>query len=361
MASEKKKIVKSAFIVGAFTFLSRIFGLIRDTVTASLFGSTAATDALWVAFRIPNTLRRFVAEGNLTVSFVPVYTDVLMKQGREEAFRVGQITYTLLSILLLAMSLAGVVFSRYVIMFFAPGFLDDPAKFELTVLLNSIMFPYIFFAGTVALAMGILNSMGHFAAPAASPVLLNLAVIACSFGLYNHFDAPVTGFAVGVIIGGFAQLILQLRPLKRVGFRFKFNPDWRHPAVRKIIGLMLVAAFGVGVYQINVLIGTILASFLESGSVTYLQYAIHFSEFPQGIFVLSVATAVLPELSKRISEGNFEGFKDNFAFALTLISIITIPATCSSSGAGSTTRVRWPRPRPWSATRSGSGRLERAG
>jgi len=184
---ENEKVAKAAGVVGLATMLSRIFGFIRDMVVAGIFGAGLVTDAFFVAFRIPNLLRRLLAEGSLTVSFVPVFTEYLKQRSREEALELANVVFTALSAVLVIVSVAGVIFSPFIVTMMAPGFLKSPEQYELTVLLNRFMFPYIFFISLVALCMGILNSLRHFAAPALSPVVLNISMILATLLLKDFF------------------------------------------------------------------------------------------------------------------------------------------------------------------------------
>ena len=323
---ENAKVAKAAGIVGLATMLSRVFGFIRDMVVAGFFGAGIVTDAFFVAFRIPNLLRRLLGEGSLTVSFVPVFTEYLNRKSREEAFELASIAFTLLSVILVAVSIAGVVFSPLIVTAMAPGFTRVPVQYELAVFLNRLMFPYIFFISLVALCMGILNSLRHFAAPALSPVVLNLSMILATLTLRDFFREPILALVVGVMAGGVLQLMMQWPFLVRLGVRLKPDFRFRHPGIRRIGLLMLPAVFGAAVYQINVFIGTILASLLPGGSVSYLYYADRIVELPLGVFAIAVGTATLPSFSEQISKGNFEELKKTIAFSLRLILFITIPA-----------------------------------
>jgi putative peptidoglycan lipid II flippase len=325
-SSENSKIAKAAGVVGLATMLSRIFGFIRDMVVAAFFGAGLATDAFFVAFRIPNLLRRLLAEGSLTVSFVPVFTDYLKKSSKEEAFELADIAFTTLSILLVAVSLAGVLLSPIIVTVMAPGFTKVPDQYDLTVFLTRLMFPYIFFISLVALCMGILNSLRHFAAPALSPVVLNICMILAALTLRDFFQEPIVALAVGVMVGGILQLAMQWPFLMKMGVRLKPNFNFDHPGIRRIGLLMMPAAFGAAIYQINIFISTILASLLPSGSVSYLYYADRVVELPLGVFAIAVGTATLPSFSEQVAGGHFEELKKTISFSLRLILFITIPA-----------------------------------
>ncbi|MBN2439215.1 MAG: murein biosynthesis integral membrane protein MurJ [Deltaproteobacteria bacterium] len=325
--SENSRVVRAAGVVGMATMLSRVFGFLRDMIVAGLFGAGLTTDAFFVAFRIPNLLRRLLAEGSLTVSFVPVFTEYLKNRTREEALELADIAFTALSILLVVVSLAGILFSPLIVTIMAPGFVKTPSQYGLAVFLTRMMFPYILLISLVALCMGILNSLRHFAAPALSPVVLNLAMILSALILRGFFREPITALAVGVMAGGVLQLAMQWPFLIRMGVRLKPNFRFRHPGVRRIGLLMLPAAFGAAIYQINIFIGTILASLLPTGSVSYLYYADRIVELPLGVFAIAVGTATLPSFSEQVAQGRFDELKRTIAFSLRLILFITIPAT----------------------------------
>ncbi|HEX5035874.1 MAG TPA: murein biosynthesis integral membrane protein MurJ [bacterium] len=323
--SERKNIAKRAGMVGFFTLISRIAGLIRDMSVAYAFGTHVAADAFFVAFRIPNLLRRLFAEGALTVSFVPVFTQYL-KKSYEEAKKVVNVTFTVQTVALIAISAAGILLSPWLVKLTAWGFSSDPEKFALTVKLTRVMFPYLLMISLAAWAMGILNSCKHFGSPAASPIFMNLGIILGALVFTRYFDPPVMGLAIGVLVGGAMQLACHFPFLAQ----FKFWPSltWepRHPAVKRILGMMVPAAYGAAVYQFNVIAGTFLASFLPTGSVSYLWYADRVMEFPLGIFAVSLATVILPTLSEHAADNNVKALKETFGFALRMIFFITVPA-----------------------------------
>ena len=324
---ENSRVAKAAGVVGAATMLSRIFGFIRDMVVAGYFGAGLTTDAFFVAFRIPNLLRRLLGEGSLTVSFVPIFTEYLNKKSFREAADLANVAFTALSALLVIVVLAGMLFSPLIVTLMAPGFVEFPRQYELTVFLNRLMFPYVFFICLVALCMGILNSLRHFAIPALSPVILNIAMIAATLTLRGFFEEPITALAVGVLIGGVLQLAMQWPWLFRMGLRLR--PDFRlsHPGLKQIGRLMLPSILGSAVYQINIFIGTILASLLPRGSVSFLYYADRIVELPLGVFAIAVGTAALPSFSEHAATGDFTKLKNTISFSLRLILFISIPAT----------------------------------
>ena len=324
--NENDRLTKAAGVVGSATLLSRIFGFIRDVVIAWFFGAGLSSDAFFVAFRIPNLLRRLFAEGSLSIAFIPVFTDTLTNRGKDEAFEMARSAVRLLSVLLVVVAIAGIFLSPLIIRIIAPGFTDSPEKLSVTIFLTRIMFPYIFFIGMVALSMGILNVLGHFAAPALAPVFLNISIIGSVFFISPHMDNPVTGLAIGVVIGGILQLSLQVPFLIKKGFYFWQKAKIFHPGLKKIGLLMFPTIFGAAVYQINILVGTLLASLLPEGSVSYLYYADRLVQFPLGIFAIATATAVLPSISRQAAKKDLEAVQDTFAYAMNLVFFITIPA-----------------------------------
>ena len=324
--SERESVSQAAGTVGFYTLLSRILGLIRDVVVAKFFGSGMAADAFFVAFRIPNLLRRLFAEGSLTIAFIPVFTEYLTRKTREDAFEMARAVLTLLSVILALVALLGVLLSPWIVRIQAFGFGGSGMKYELTVLLTRITFPYIFLVSLVAFFMGILNSLRHFAAPAAAPIFLNVGIIGATLWISPHFDQPIVGVAIGVIIGGVLQVALQIPWLVKKGVSLVLCWMPHHPAVKRIGFLMLPAIFGSAIYQLNQFIGTLLASFLPEGSVSWLYYADRIVEFPLGVFAIAISTAALPSLSKQAAAMDLADFKDTLGHALRLVFFVTIPS-----------------------------------
>lgn len=324
---ELGRITRAAGVVGFFTLLSRLTGLARDIVIGYLFGAQGVADAFFVAFRIPNLLRRLTAEGALTAGFIPVFTDYLTNRGKDEAVRVARVVFTLAGVFLTALTLLGIVFAVPLTELFAPGFRANEEKFALTVLLTRLMFPYVFFVSLVALAMGVLNSLRHFMAPALSPVLLNLSIIFCALLFAPFLDRPVIALGWGVVIGGAAQLLLQIPYLSRHGFTYAPNFDLKEPALKRLLMLMGPMFFGAAVYQVNVLVSTILASLLPEGSVSYLYYADRLLQFPLGIFAVALGTAALPSFSSLVAKREYGQLKAGLSYALGLVNFISLPAT----------------------------------
>lgn len=327
-ATEEGKVTRAAGVVGFWTTMSRILGLVRDQVTANFLGAGLGADAFFVAFRIPNLLRRLTAEGAASAAFVPTYVETLQKSGHEEAQRLASIALTFTTIVLVIVTVLGIVFSPWIVMAIASGFAQDPDKLSLTVSLNRVMFPYILFISLVALVGGILNAMGRFAAPAAAPVILNLSMISgVAIGCTYFGVEPAYALACGVVAGGILQLALQIPFLRLEGLRLRPNFHFRYPALKRIGKLFVPAALAGSVYQINILIGTQLASWLPSGTVSWLYYADRLVELPLGVFAIALGTAVLPSMSRQASNGAISALRATVSYALRLIGFFTIPAS----------------------------------
>jgi putative peptidoglycan lipid II flippase len=324
---ENERVSYAAGTVGIYTLLSRVFGLVRDVVVAWAFGAGMTADAFFVAFRIPNLLRRLFAEGSLTIAFIPVFTEYLHNVSREDAVRLARGVLTILTLLLVIVALLGVLFAPWIVRVQAFGFGDAGTKYELTVLLTRITFPYILLISLVALFMGILNSLRHFAAPAAAPIFLNVGIIVSALLVSPHLSQPIVGLALGVLLGGLLQLGLQIPWLLQKGV--SLVPLWipRHPAINRIGHLMVPAIFGSAVYQINGFIQTLLASFLDEGSVSWLYYADRIVQFPLGVFAIAISTAALPSLSKQAAQKDMHDFRGTLDFALRLVFFISIPSS----------------------------------
>ncbi len=320
-------IASAAGLLGGLTLLSRLGGLARDVVIGALFGASTSADAFFVAFRIPNLFRRVVAEGAASTAFVPVFTSRLVEDGREAALEsaggVGRAAAITLSIIVIV----GVVFADQVVSLFAPGFSADPAKRALTVELTAWTFPYLLLVGMGAWAMGTLHTFKRFAAPAYGPILLNISIIVAALWLADVFERPVFALVVGVLVGGFCQFGVQIPALRREGLTLAHLLTRGDAAVRRVGGLLIPTLFGGAVYQINILVATILASLLPDRSVSYLWYADRIFEFPLGIIAVAIGTAALPSLSAQASAKNWQQMADSLSYSLRLTWALCIPAT----------------------------------
>ena len=323
----KKTLSKAASTVSGMTILSRIFGFIRGAFIAMTFGSSTAADAFFVAFRIPNMQRRVLGDGAVSSAFIPVFAEVLAQNGKQAA---QELTANILNILLILLSTASLIlfiFSPAVITVFAPGFLDNPAKFKLTVDLTRWMAPYLFFIGLTAFSMGILNSLKVFALPAATPILQNILMIASMIILVPQMEEPIFGLAIGVVIGGALQVLIQLPLIRKKGYGFKKYLRFKQPEVIKIAKLMGPAIFGLAVYEVNLLVDTLLASTLAEGSISYLYYGNRLVQLPLGVFATALAIVLLPTLSRHAAQGELKNLVKTLSFSIRFILFITIPAT----------------------------------
>ena len=326
---ENTRVTQAAGTVGSATLLSRVFGYLRDMVFAGVFGAGPIADAFIAAFRIPNLLRRLFGEGSLGISFIPVFTETLEREGREEALSLARSAFRLLSVILIVAAMIGIIAAPLITRMIAYGFTKSPEQLALTVSLTRIMFPYLFFIGMVALSMGVLNALGHFAAPALAPVFLNVAMIGSLLLAVFVSTDPITrvyALALGVLVGGGFQLALQLPFLAGKGLRLRRKATFRHAGLKKIGKLLVPVTFGAAVFQINTLVGNLLASFLPAGSISYLYFADRLVQFPLGIFGISTATALLPSLSRLTAAGDMQAVKQTFGFAMRLVLFICIPA-----------------------------------
>src|SRR6266850_2292559 len=322
---ETLSVVKAAGLVGVATFSSRILGFVRDMVLARIFGATPAADAFFVAYRVPNLLRELFAEGSMSSAFIPVFTEYQTLKSRRDTWELASAVFTTLLTIVIGITILGIIVASGIVWLLAPGFHDDPAKLGMTTLLTQIMFPYLVFISLAALAMGILNSMRAFAAPAFSPVFFNIFIIGCALFLSPMMAEPILGVAIGVVAGGAAQFAMQLPGLSLRGmlFGFRFKPS--HPGVRRIGVLMVPSLLGLSVTQINITVSTILASFFAGGP-TYLFYGMRLIQFPLGIFGVALATAILPTLSAQAARGALDELRTTLGFGLRMILFIILPA-----------------------------------
>jgi len=319
-------LLKALATVSGMTLLSRILGFVRDFVIARAFGAGMMTDAFFVAFKLPNLLRRLFAEGAFSQAFVPILGEYKNKQGEVETKRLVDHVATLLFLALLAVTLLGMAAAPLLVYISAPGFAANPDKFALTVELTRITFPYILFMSLVALSGGILNTWSRFAVPAFTPVLLNIAMIGMALWAAPYFEPPVMVLGWAVFLGGLLQLAFQLPHLKRIGMLPRFSIDWKDEGVRRILRLMGPAVLGVSVAQVSLLINTIFASFLGTGSVSWLYYADRLMEFPSGMLGAALGTILLPSLAKYHAGEKFDEYSRLLDWGLRLTLLLAAPA-----------------------------------
>ncbi len=324
---DSPRLLRSSATVSLFTMLSRVMGLARDTVVARYIGAGLDADVFNISFALSNFFRRLFAEGAFSQAFVPVLAEYKTNGSRAAAKEfVDRIAGCLGTSLFLLTSLA-VIGAPAVAAVYAFGFLDDEEKFGLTVRFIRITFPYLFLISLTGLAGAILNSYGRFAVPAITPVLLNITLIIAAVVISPLMDPPALALAWGVLISGVVQLLFQLPFLMRLQMMPKPVMDWRHPGVRKVLFLMLPAMFGVSVSQINLLLDSILATLLPTGSPTWLKFSDRMSELPLGVFAIAIATVILPSLSRLYSDKKVDQFSKTLSWALRLVFLIGIPAS----------------------------------
>jgi len=312
------------------TMLSRILGLVREQLIATLFSRTA-TDAFYVSFRIPNLLRDLFAEGAMSSAFIPTFTEYLKNRSRKEAWELASNVMNLLLVGLSGVALLGILGSQILVGRFAGEFAATPGKFELTVLLTQVMFPFLPMVALAAVLMGVLNSQGTLFVPALAPALFNVGSLAVALALYRWLPAwgfdPVLGMAIGTLLGGALQLCIQLPALVKKGFVYSAVLTLRHPGVRQILLLMGPGTIGLASTQINILVNTWLATSQGEGPVSWLNYAFRLMQFPLGLFGVSIAAATLPRLSAHVADGELEGLRKTLASAMRLVLVINIPAS----------------------------------
>ncbi len=319
-------LLRALATVSGMTLLSRVLGFVRDFVIARTFGAGMITDAFFVAFRLPNLLRRLFAEGAFSQAFVPILAEYRNRRGEAETKLLVDRVATVLFVIVAAVAALGVAGAPLLIYVTAPGFAADAGKFALTVELTRITFPYILFMSLVALSAGVLNTWSRFALPAFTPVLLNLSFIGMALFAAPWFDPPVLALAWAVFLGGLLQLALQLPALKRIGMLPRLDWAPRDEGVRRILLLMGPAVLGVSVSQISLLINTIFASFLPSGSVSWLYYADRLMEFPAGLLGAALGTILLPSLSRAHTNAQGAEFSALLDWGLRLTLLLTLPA-----------------------------------
>ena len=320
------KLFRSIATVGGFTLISRLTGFARDALIAAFLGVNVTTDAFFVAFKLPNFFRRFFAEGAFSAAFVPIFSGLLVSSGRVQAKAYAEQVFSGLFLVLVVFVLAFEGGMPLVITLIAPGFLDEPEKYNLAIELSRITFPYIFFISLAAMLSGVLNSLGRFGAPAASPIILNISMIGAVLSVAYFGMEPGQAMALGVFAAGILQLSWLYISTINEDFKIRFTRPELTPDIKKLIKLGIPGAVGAGVVQINLFIDTILASLLPTGAVSYLFYADRLNQLPLGVIGIAVSTALLPELSKQLKSGNPEEAHKTQNRALEFVMAITLPA-----------------------------------
>ena len=315
--------------VGGFTLISRVLGFIRDILIAAILGAGPVADAFFVAFRLPNHFRALFAEGAFNAAFVPMFSGILERNGRDAARAFADLIFTILlvtQIILLAVFLIGMPWFMYV---FAPGFADDPAKFDMTVLFTRITFPYLLFIALVSLLGGVLNSLGKFWAAAAAPILLNLCLIAALLELTPLLPTPGHALAWGVFAAGIAEYALLAWEAKRNGFWLRIEKPKMSPEMKKFFKLLGTASIGAGIVQVSMFFDTLIASFLPNGAISYLYYADRINQLPLGVIGIAVGTVLLPELSRHVSRDDHGAALHSQNRAVELSLFLTLPAAAA--------------------------------
>lgn len=323
---DRGKLIKAAGVVSGATLVSRIMGFFRDVIIAQAFGAGLATDAFFVAFRIPYLFRKLLGEGSLTASFIPVFTETREKGDPEEDRKMVSSASGVLLVVVVALTVLGIIFAPAVIRVIAPGFQRSAEKFALTITLTRLVFPYLILVSFFSLYMGVLNSANHFFAPAAAPSLLSLAMIAAALWLSPFMDRPIDALAWGVLLGGLLQLLFQMPYMKMKGYfiRPSFFPV--HPGVKRVCFLMLPALLGLAANEVNLMVDTLLASLLPEGSISYLYFGNRLVQFPLGLIGIALGTVIFPTLSADAARMEMAKLKETMIFGLRMVLFITLPA-----------------------------------
>jgi putative peptidoglycan lipid II flippase len=325
--SDEHQVVRALGSIGSATLASRVLGFARDMVVALAFGAGGVTDAFFVAFRIPNMLRRLLGEGALSTAVIPVFTDYSVNRSREDFLKMLRAVLGANLLVASLATVAGIATAPWILRAIAPGFVADPAQASLALLLTRVMFPYLVLVGLAALAMGALNAHGRFFVAALGPALLNVAMIVAVLVLGRRVEPPILALAIGVVAGGAVQLAALAPSLRRCGLLVVPSWDLGHPALVRVARLLLPAVFGLASVQVTVFVNTLLASFLPTGSISFLYYADRVMEFPLGVFGIALASASLPAMSRAAAAGDTRRVGAALNFALGLSFYVTVPAT----------------------------------
>lgn len=317
---------KAVAIFSSFTLISRILGFVRDILSASILGAGIVADCFFVALKLPNFFRRLFAEGAFSASFVPVFTATLTQGGKEEALSFAESAFSSLIVVLLILVALMEILAPGVIYILAGGFSDDEAKFQLAVVLTRITFPFLLFISLVSLLGGILNALGKFSETAASPIILNLCMISALIFFSDQLETPAHSLALAVSLAGAIQLIWLYFACRRVGYRIRIVMPRMTPKVKEMLIIMMPAALGAGVIQINLMLDMIIASHLPNGSISFLFYADRLNQLPVGVIGVALGTVLLPLLARNIAEGDEEQVSYNQNRAIEFGLFLTIPA-----------------------------------
>ncbi len=326
VSSTERQVVRALGSIGGATLLSRIAGFGRDMVVALVFGAGPLTDAFFVAFRIPNILRRLLAEGALSTAMIPVFSEYAVTRPRAEFLRMLRAVLALALVALSATTALGVLAAPWILRVIAPGFAADPAQAGLAAFLTRVLFLYLPVVGLAALATGALNAHGRFFAGAIGPAVLNVGMIAAVVLFAPRVDPPILSLAIGVLVGGLGQLLVQLPSLGRAGLLVAPSAELGHPALGRLTRLLLPAVFGLAAVQVTIFVNTLLASLLRPGSISYLYYADRVMEFPLGVFGIALASASLPVMARQAAAGETREVAGTLSFSLRLALYISVPA-----------------------------------
>lgn len=323
---KKSTILGSAGVVAGATAFSRVLGLLREQVMAFFFGAGLATDAFLTAFRVPNLLRDMFAEGALSAAFVPVFKEKLVNASDKEAFRLADIVITGILVVVGLIVLLGIVAAPAIIYISANGFTANPVKFDLTIDLTRIMFVYLLLVSLSALVMGMLNSFGRFGIPAVAPAMFNIGIVLSVLILYSYFDQPIYTLAIGVIVGGIGQLVMQLPSLLSIGYRFRLSFNFLDDGLKKVIRMLLPMIAGLSAGRVNILVNTLLASFLVEGSISFLSYSYRLMHFPLGVFAVALGTVALPRVSELVARNDMAELRRTFDETIHLNLLVVVPS-----------------------------------
>lgn len=327
VSGTERQVVRALGSIGGATLLSRIAGFGRDMLVAHAFGAGPVTDAFFVAFRIPNILRRLLGEGALSTAMIPVFSEYTVTRPRPELLRMLRAVLALALLALTVTTVLGVLGAPWILRAIAPGFAADPAQSALATLLTRVMFPYLILVGLAALATGALNAQGRFFAGAIGPAVLNVGMIAGVLLLAARVEPPILALAIGVLAGGVGQLAVQIPSLRRAGLLVGPSAELDHPSLGRLVRLLVPAVFGLAAVQVTVFINTLLASLLRPGSISYLYYADRVMEFPLGVFGIALASASLPVMARQAAAGETREVTATLNFSLRLVFFISVPAT----------------------------------